>query len=106
MSIESIELSAQKNKTHVPFGKICVFLQDASSQYYFGRWNLNKNRGFNICSGPSDYYAQWFPEGDKWCLYITSYSDGAFEREKKLLHTADSIFDVFEYMRHNTHPVE
>lgn len=79
---------------------------EPSSFYSFGRWNLSKNRGFNICSGPSDYYAQWFTEGDKWRLYISSYSDDAFAREKKLLHTVDSLFEVFEYMRHNTHPVE
>jgi hypothetical protein len=32
MSIESIELSAKKNKTHVPFKKICVFFCNCSSK--------------------------------------------------------------------------
>jgi hypothetical protein len=78
----------------------------ASSTYFFGRWSLSKAHGFNICSGPSDYYAQWFNEGNQWSLYVTSYSDSAFERGKKLLHTAGSIFDVFEYMRQHKHHVE
>lgn len=77
-----------------------------SSMYLFGRWILSETHGFNICSGPSDYYAQWFNEGEKWFLYITSYSDASFQREKKLLHTANSIFGVFEYMRLNKHPAE
>ena len=44
---------------------------------------LSKEFGFHILSGAADYHAQWFPEGDRWSLYISSYSDNYFPPKEK-----------------------
>lgn len=72
------------------------------------RWQLVKGHGFSIGSGPMDYYAEWFNEHDgKWRLYIGPYEDNTnWKREKKLIETANTIFEVFQYMSKNKHPIE
>lgn len=70
------------------------------------RWQLSKEHNFHIGSGPLDYYAQWFYESDnKWKLYIGPYEGNSnWSREKTLIETVDTIFDVFEYIQNNKHP--
>jgi hypothetical protein len=72
-----------------------------ADMYVCGDWSLTQKRGFNTCSGMRDFYAEWFNEGDQWSLYITSYSDSSFQREKTLLISVPTVFEVFDYMRRN-----
>lgn len=68
-------------------------------------WQLNNDGEFYFHKASMDFFAMWFFEHDKYNLYVTSYSN-RWNTEKKLIATADNIFEVIKYILENDYPKE